>query len=152
MWHFERLKWVPLYFPNVLREALWSSRAGGCQLSENRSYSLSRLIFLYFDSFFMQATCIYFLFATTRDEGVILDAGFYFSILYFFSSCTPWNVFLLPNKCFWFHNTCTGEVDLPSWQQVPDHLTDKFESNKNTPGLEKDQSQPDRIMWAETTY
>lgn len=90
--------------------------------------------------------------ATTRDEGVILDAGFYFSILYFFSSCTPWNVFLLPNKCFWFHNTCTGEVDLPSWQQVPDHLTDKFESNKNTPGLAKDQSQPDRIMWAETTY
>lgn len=147
MWHFERLKWVPLYFPNVLREALWSSRAGGCQLSENRSYSLSRLIFLYFDSFFMQATCIYFLFG--HNQRWRSDTWCKILLLYpiFFSF-----VFLLPNKCFWFHNTCTGEVDLPSWQQVPDHLTDKFESNKNTPGLEKDQSQPDRIMWAETTY
>lgn len=46
----------------------------------------------------------------------------------------------------------TREVDLPSWQRVSDHLTDKFESNKNTPGLEEDQSQPDRIMWTAPAY
>lgn len=38
----------------------------------------------------------------------------------------------------------TQRLDLPSWQQASDHLTDKFESNKNTPGLVKAQSQPDR--------
>lgn len=41
------------------------------------------------------------------------------------------------------------EADLLSWQQVPDHLTDKLKANKNTPGLVKEQSQPQRIIWAE---
>ena len=36
----------PLYFPNVLRETLWSSRAGGCQLSVRRGFSSPWLISL----------------------------------------------------------------------------------------------------------
>lgn len=52
------LEMSPLYFPNVHREALWSSRAGGCQLSVRKDYSLSWLISLKgnFNEFFNHAS------------------------------------------------------------------------------------------------
>ncbi len=40
------LEMSPLYFPNLHREALWSSQAGRCQPPERSSYSLSQLISL----------------------------------------------------------------------------------------------------------
>lgn len=150
MWHFERLKWVPCIFLMCTEKHFDPPGQEGVNYLWERTTACPGSFLLKVTSINFSTTQVnwlYFLSAchVSQDWSRTSDiwCRFDFWILYFslLSTVKPCNVFLLPQQMLWFHNT-------PRWQQVSDHLSDKSESNKNTPGLVKDQSQPDRIKWA----